>query len=165
MLRTDSIFTNYLIILFTPLPWLVIILWHLILGLTVLFIAKAFSKGELKCKSIFAMTGLYIGFGFCVEMLKGVVYFFIEILYGWYVNNTVKTDLTYKAHKTIYSLWHSGFDRADVLLMVFSVFSTIGFGLLIYFFVMRKAEISKRLKIITSIILSVFSGAFYILYL
>ncbi len=162
MLNNDDFLNDYFEILFTPLPWLVIILWHFILGLTVLFVVKAFSKGELKCKSIFAMTALYTWFGFCVEMLKGVAYCLISIFVIWYINATGKMDL---AHKTIYSLWHSGFSITEVLLMVFSVFSTVGFGLLIYFFVMRKATISKRLKIITSIILSVFSGAFYILYL
>lgn len=162
VLNFDDYLNGYLEILITPLPWLVIVLWYLILGLTVLFIAKALSKNELKCKRIFTMVGLYTGFGFCVEMLKGVAYCLIEMFFIWYINATGKMDL---AHKTIYSLWHSGFSITEVLLMVFSVFSTVGFGLLIYFFVMRKATISKRRKIITSIILSVFSGAFYILYL
>lgn len=166
VLNFDDYLNGYLEILITPLPWLVIVLWYLILGLTVLFIAKALSKNELKCKRIFTMVGLYTGFGFCVEMLKGLVFLCISLFFYYYEYNMNKTKLfSIDIHESLYFVLNTGFTITDIIFMILCAFITIGFWFLIYFFVMRKAAISKRLKIITSVILAVFSGAYYLLYL
>lgn len=162
----DNFLNDYLEVLFLPMSWLIIVLWHLILGLTVLFIAKALSKNDLNCKSIFAMVGLYTGFGFCVEMLKGLVFLCISLFFYYYEYNMNKTKLfSIDIHESLYFVLNTGFTITDIIFMILCAFITFGFFCLIYFFVMRKAKVSKRFKIITSILLSVFSGAFYILYL
>ena len=163
----DPIFNDYLIILFNPLSWNIIVLWHLLLGTFAYFlIQKKLARDKVNGLQYLFLEIKYVGFGFFFEMLKGIFYVLI-CYYFYYIERYLDktTFMSIDIDKTIYSLGNSGFSIAEIILMIFSVFTTLGFWFIIRFFILKKFKISVKHKVIMATVLSVFSGAYYILYL